>query len=171
MNTPFPRARFACLLVALAASSCAAQTAGRFPSLLPRAIETRSDAEPEVVIALSEPDPTIDAALPELRTTVDTTIADFAKAAKIADRLASAARGDAVGGERWIAAQTALAELDGYRATLSSALTDLDALALNHAAEGKPDYSALTALHDTAQTALDAQSARIAAISAALPGA
>ena len=171
MNSPSPLARAVCLLVPFAVAGCAAQTAGRYPSLLPRAIESRSDAEPETTAVLAEPDPTVDAALSDLRKTVETTIADFAKAAQSADRLASAAKGDGVGGERWIAAQTALAELDGYRATLSSAVTDLDALALNRAAEGKPDYPALTALHDTAQTAVDEQAARIAAIAARLTSA
>ncbi|WP_353203444.1 hypothetical protein [Sphingomonas sp.] len=171
MNSAFPLARVACLLVSLAVAGCAAQTSGRYPSLLPRAIESRSDAEPEVVIALAESDSIVDAALPELRATIATAIADFAKAAQIADRLASTAQGDSIGGDRWIAAQTAVAELDGYRATLSSAVTDLDALALNRAAEGKPDYPALTALHATAQAALDEQAARITAISARLPAA
>ncbi len=164
-------ARAACLLVMLAAAGCAAQTSGRYPSLLPRATEARSDAEPEVAIALVEPDLTVDAALPELRRTIETNIAEFATSAQTAERLANAAQGDPVGGDRWIAAQTALAELDGHRATLSSAVTDLDALALNRAAEGKPEYPALTALHATAQAAFDEQAARISAISDRLPGA
>ena len=171
MNSPSMLARASCLLMSLAVVGCAAQPSGRYPSLLPRTIETRSDAEPEVAIAIAEPDPTIDAALPDFRKTIEATIADFTKAAQTADRLATIAKGDPVGGERWIAAQTALAELDGHRATMSSALTDLDALALNRAAEGKPEYSALTALRDTAQTAFDGQAARIAAIAGRLPGA
>ena len=171
MNIPSPLPRAACLFVSLAVAGCAAQTTGRYPSLLPRAIESRSDAEPEVALALAEPDPTIEAALPELRRTIETNIADFTKAAATAERLAGAAQGDSVGGERWIAAQTALAELDGYRATLSSVVTDLDAMALGRAAEGKPEYPAITALHATAQTALDEQATRIAAISARLPAA
>ena len=171
MKKRIPSARAAALLVSLAVAGCAAQPSGRYPSLLPRAIESRSDAEPEVVVALAEPDSTVDAALPDLRRTIETTIADFAKVAQTADRLASAAKGDSVGGDRWIAAQTALAELDGYRATLSAAVTDLDTLALNRAAEGKPDYPALTALHATAQAALDEQAVRITALSNRLPAA
>lgn len=171
MKTPFSTARAAALFVSLAVAGCAAQPSGRYPSLLPRPIESRSDAEPEVVVALAEPDSTVDAALPDLRRTIDAAIADFAKTAQTADRLASAAQGDSVGGERWIAAQTALAELDGYRATLSSVVTDLDTLALNRAAEGKPDYPALTALQATAQAAFDEQAARITAISRRLPAA
>ena len=171
MNSPLLLARAACLLVSFALAGCAAQTSGRYPSLLPRAIESRSDAEPDVAIALAEPDTTVDAALPELRGTIAATIADFTKAAQTADRLASTAQGDSVGGDRWIAAQIAIAELDGFRATLSSAVTDLDTLALNRAAEGKPDYPALTALHATAQAAFDEQAARITAISGSLPAA
>ena len=171
MKKRIPSARAAALLVSLAVAGCAAQPSGRYPSLLPRAIESRSDAEPEVVVALAEPDSTVDAALPDLRRTIETTIADFAKAAQTADRLASAAQGDSVGGDRWIAAQTALAELDGYRATLSAAVTDLDTLALNRAAEGKPEYPALTALRATAQAGLDEQAIRITALSNRLPAA
>lgn len=171
MNSPLPLARAACLLVSFALGGCVAQTSSRYPSLLPRAIESRSDAEPDVLVGLAESDSTVDAALPELRATIAAAIADFAKAAQTADRLASTAQGDSVGGDRWIAAQTAIAELDGYRATLSSAVTDLDTLALNRAAEGKPDYPALTALHATAQVAFDEQAARITAISDRLPAA
>ena len=171
MKKRIPSARAAALLVSLAVAGCAAQPSGRYPSLLPRAIESRSDAEPEVVVALAEPDSTVDAALPDLRATIDAVIADFRKAAQTTERLAGTAQGDPVGGDRWISAQTALAELDGYRATLSSAVTDLDTLALNRAAEGKPDYPALTALRETAQAALDEEAARITAISARLPAA
>ena len=171
MKSPFPSTRASALVFTLTMAGCAAQPVGRYPSLLPRAIESRSDAEPEPVAAAAEPDPAIDAALPELRRTIDRAIADFTKAAQAADRLATAARGDSVGGERWIAAQTSLAELDGHQASLSSAITDLDALAVNRAAEGKPDYPALVDLRTTAQAAFEAQASRIAALSARLPAA
>ena len=166
---PFVRATW--LLVPLIAAGCTTPTGTRYPSLQPRAIESRSDAEPEVPLAIADPDPATDAALAELRKTIDRATTDFDVAAKSADRLATAAKGDTVGGERWIAAQTALAELDEYRATISAALTDLDALALARAAEGKPEYPVLTVLHDSTQATFDAQAERIAAIAARLPAA
>lgn len=156
------------LLAALSLAGCAAPTT-RFPSLLPRAIETRSDAAPELVLPIAEPEPTTDAALDALRATLDRTVADFAPAADRADKLAATARGDAVGGERWIAAQSALADLDVYQATVSATLADIDALALARAADGKPDYPALGVLHRLAQSAFDTQTARIATIAARLP--
>jgi hypothetical protein len=39
------------------------------------------------------------------------------------------------------------------------------------AADGKPDYPAIASLHNAAQAAFEAQSARIAAIAARLPDA
>ncbi|MEG3178467.1 hypothetical protein U1872_19680 [Sphingomonas sp. RB3P16] len=163
------RPALSALLLTGALAGCAAQTATRFPSLLPRAIETRSDAEPEVAIAIAEPEPSTDATVAELHATLAKTSTAFAGAATTAERLASAARGAAAGSERWIAAQTALAELDGYRATTSATLSEIDTLALTRAADAKPDYPAITALHATAQAAFDAQTATIGAIAAQLP--
>jgi hypothetical protein len=50
-------------------------------------------------------------------------------------------------------------------------LTDIDSLAIARAADGKPDYPAIASLHNAAQAAFEAQSARIAAIAARLPDA
>jgi hypothetical protein len=171
MTHPLLPARHAAFALALTAilGGCAAQSATRYPSLLPRAIESRSDAEPEVPIALAEPEPSTDATLAALRKTLDDTVAHFAPAAVKATHLADAAKGQAAGSESWIAAQTALADLDGYRATTSATLTDVDTLASARAADGKPDYPALTSFHAKVQAAFDAQTAQIAAISAKLP--
>ncbi len=165
------RRTVAVLTLAFATAGCAAQTATRYPSLLPRAIETRSDAEPDIAAPVAAPDPAVDADLAKVRASLDETVAAFGPAADMADKLATAAQGDPVGGERWIAAQTALGGLDGYRSTTSSIVSDVDAIALARAADNKPDYPAIATLHDAAQAALDAQTARIAAIGARLPGA
>lgn len=165
-----PPRSFAPAALALLAGGCAAPQGNRFPSLLPRAIETRSDAEPEAAVMTAEPDPALDVRIAALSRTVDTAADAFAPAANLAERRAVAARGDPVGGERWIAAQTALAELDGFRATTSAAVTDIEELAIARAAEGKPDYPALATAQAAAQAALDAQTGRIGAISARLPG-
>lgn len=170
MRIPW-RAIPAALLVP-AMTGCAAQGSTRYPSLLPRPIEARDDAEPVTpAVAAAQPDPATDARLAEVRKTLNDANAAFVRAVAAAEALATAARGDAVGSERWIAAQTALAELDGHRATTSAALNELDEMAIGRAADGKPDYPALTTLRTTAQTALDAETARIAAIQARLPAA
>ncbi|WP_010163931.1 hypothetical protein [Sphingomonas sp. PAMC 26617] len=150
------------------AGGCAAPRAATFPSLLPRPIESRSDAEPVAPVTIVEPDPATDATLVDLQKTIDTAGTTFDAAADTADRLARAAHGDAVGSDRWITAQTALGQLDGLRATTSSAITDLDELALTRAASGKPDYPAIATLRQTAQAALDSQAARIQTIQARL---
>lgn len=160
------------LLLALATASCAAPAANdRSPSLLPRPIETRSDAEPVTAPVAATPEPATDATVAKLRTTLEQTNATFATKARDVEHAAAAARGDAVGGERWITAQAALAELDALHATTSSTLTEIDDLAIARASDGKPAYPALDALRGAAQAASDAQSERIAAIQARLPAA
>ena len=152
----------------LLTAGCASQTT-RYPSLLPRAIESRDNAEPvsppPPVAAI---DPVTEALLTKYRAALDETNKAFTAAADNAEATAHAARGDAVGIERWITAQTGLAELDGYRATLSATLTDIEQLAIDRAAAGQPDYPGLEALRGTVQAALDAETTRIGAIEAML---
>ena len=152
----------------LLTGGCVAPRSATFPSLLPRPIESRSDAEPVAPVMIVEPDPATDATLVDIEKAVDAASSTFDRAADTADRLAKAAHGDAVGSERWIAAQTALGQLDGLRATTSSTITDLDELALTRAAGGKPDYPAIATLRQTAQAALTAQAARIEEIQSRL---
>ena len=157
--------------VALLLSACAHTDSGRYPSLLPREIETRSDAEPEVVAAVAEPDPALDAKIATSVAAVATNKRDFATAATRATGLVQRAKGDAVGGERWIDAQSALADLDIYRAQSSGVVTDLEELALERAADGKPSYPALDAALKDAQAELDAETARIGSLQSMLPAA
>lgn len=166
-----PAARLV-LVLSLVAGGCATPAAtSRFPSLLPRAIETRSDAEPETApaVAVAAADPATDARIAALRKTYDDTAASFATAAATAERSAAAAKDEAVGSERWLAAQSALADLDVLRATTSATLTEIDDLSIARASEGQPPYPALEALHAEVQRGADAQTARIAAIQARLP--
>lgn len=156
------------LLLFLLTSGCVTPRSKSFPSLLPRPIESRSDAEPVAPVTIIEPEPATDATLVDMQKSIDTSGKAFDTAADTADRLAKAAHGDAVGSERWIAAQTALGQLDGLRATTSSTITDLDELALTRAAGGKPDYPAIATLRKLAQAALDTQAARIREIQARL---
>ncbi|MET3826806.1 MULTISPECIES: hypothetical protein [Sphingomonas] len=152
----------------LVTGGCTTPRSAEFPSLLPRAIESRSDAEPVAPVMIVETEPATDATLVDLEKAIDTAAKTFDAAADDADRNAKAAQGDAVGSDRWIAAQTALGQLDGLRATTSSAITDLDELALTRAAAGKPDYPAIATLRQKAQAALQKQAARIQEIQARL---
>ena len=155
--------------LALFAAGCAEHSATGYPSLLPRPIELRSDAEPAAVPDTAAPDSTLDSRLTDFKASIERVATAFAPAADRAEQTARGARSDGVGSERWIGAQTALAELDGYRADTSAIVTDLEQLAIARAAELKPSYPALEAVRATAEAQLAAQTARIAAIQAMLP--
>ena len=149
---------------------CAEQSTGRYPSLLPRPIEATSVADPEspppaAVVA----DPTLDAKLATLKATLSESVTAFAPAAERAEKAAVAAKGLPAGSEGWITAQSALAELDGYRANTSAAVTDIEDLAIGRATAGEPDYPGIETLRTEGNAQLQAQSARIAAIQAMLP--
>jgi hypothetical protein len=162
--------RFAPALLLLV-TGCAEHSKDHFPSLLPRAVEkqdaidTEVDAPPPAVTS----DPTLDAKAADVRKSVAAMHTTFAGAAARADGLVSAAVGKAVGSDPWIAAQSALAELDTYRADSLALLTDLDQAAITRAATGEQAYPELSAAHDTAQAEFDAESARIRALSGRLP--
>ena len=159
------------LSAALLSTGCAEQRVSRYPSLQPRPIERRSDAEPVAAAATAAvPDATLDATLTGYDRTLATTDTAFTPAADAAERAVRAARGDAAGGERWITAQTALAKLDAVRATTSGAVTDLDEMAINRARDAKPPYPALEALRQRGDAELEAQVNRSAALQKLLPG-
>ncbi|MGH6615903.1 hypothetical protein [Sphingomonas sp.] len=155
----------------LAATGCAERRGGPYPSLLPRPIESRGDAEPVVAPVALEPDPALDRRITEIGATISTAQKDFATAAARAETLTKAAQGQAVGSDRWLDAQTALAELDVFRATTSAALTDLEDATMARAAEGKPPYPSLEAARGAAQAELDMQTAKIGALQASMPAA
>jgi len=149
---------------------CAEQVTTRYPSLLPRPNEATSIAEPESPPpAVATPDPALDAKLATLRANLAESATGFAPAANRAEQAAQAAKGMPAGSEGWITAQSALAELDGYRATTSTTLTDVEELAIGRATAGQPDYPAIETLRAEAESQLNAQSARITAIQATLP--
>ncbi|MEG3086064.1 hypothetical protein [Sphingomonas sp. PB4P5] len=149
--------------------ACAQTGATRFPSLLPRPIESRSDAEPVAPVVVAEPDPALDAQIATTMAAVETSTRDFAAAAARAESAARAARGAAVGSDRWLDAQTALADLDVFRADSSALVTGLDDAQIARAVDGKPPYPALETARAAAHAALDAQTARITAVQASLP--
>jgi hypothetical protein len=174
MTKPSPRplatGRFALLGCALLASAgCVQERAKTYPSLLPRTIESRSDAEPVAVAPVVEADPALDQVIATSLKTVETARKDFAIGATRAESTTRVAKGDAVGGDRWIEAQTALAELDIIHAQSLSIVTDLEQAALARAADGKPPYPALDSAHAVAQAELEAETATVARLQALLP--
>ncbi|MES2059294.1 MAG: hypothetical protein V4564_25355 [Pseudomonadota bacterium] len=154
---------------ALIVTGCGERSKGPYPSLLPRPIESRSDAEPEIAPVMVEADSALDKRVAGISATIDSTQKDFAIAATKADSLSKAAQGQPVGSDRWIEAQSALADLDVFRASTVSALSDLDDAAMTRAADGKPPYPSLEAARTATQKELDVQTARIATLQTSLP--
>ena len=139
------------------------------PSLLPRAIETRGFAEPAPPAPVPvAPDASLDAEIAVGTASLSTSDAAFTKAATRAAALTARARGDKAGGERWIEAQSALAELDIQRATTSDLSSTLEQRAVDRAAALQPDYPALEAARAAARAQLNAETARVADLQAAL---
>lgn len=153
---------FPFLVPSILLAGCAAGDAGRYPSLLPRAIEQRGEAEP----AQPEPaavvaDPALDTRLAEQRSLLARQTAQFASLERRAAPLARVAQRQAVGSEAWIAAQAALAELDGARADTSALVADLEAMAIERGTSGAADYPAIGTLHDEAAAQLARETGRI----------
>lgn len=142
------------LLPLLALAGCA-QPGSRFPSLLPRAIESRDDAEPMPTAPAIVADPALDTRVAALDAALAKIRTDFERRAAQAQRLADAAKGKAAGSDPWLDAQSALADLDVVRADVSSLISDLERLAIDRAAAGNPAYPALEALRSSAKTQHD----------------
>ena len=162
-------------LLALAAlallAGCAAQDAG-YPSLAPRAVETASFAEPLTPPpAVAAADPALDARIAETGRARVAAMESFTAVSDRAERLARAARGAGAGSEPWIAAQTALAELDALRAQHQDAVGALEDMAAARAQALQPAYPALEQALVEARAATAAQTRRIDAIAALLPAA
>ncbi|QCB42363.1 hypothetical protein E5673_09065 [Sphingomonas sp. PAMC26645] len=158
------------LLALLAASACSKDTTA-YPSLGLRPVEKLGFAEPEVKTAVAAPDPALDADIRTISGKLDTISTGFTRDAAKAEALARTARGGAVGSDAWLAAQTALAGLDDWRAQSSALVTDIEQRATDRAAKLQADYPALAAIRDKAQAENDRQGATITRIQASLPAA
>ena len=137
-------------------AGCATQDVSA-PSLLPRPIESRSDAEPVRPEPVATPDPKLDAEIAGLTVRRDRAAQDFATADRVAAARLSAGARAAIGSDAWLDAQTALAALDTPRADLVAVVGELEDLAIARATAGEPAYPAL----ETAKTEADALLARI----------
>lgn len=161
-------------LLALAAAAvvaaCTAPHGDGYPSLLPRPIEKRGFADPAPRPApVATPDAALDADLARTKAALAKAGSTFADKAGEAERLATRARGAAAGSEPWIAAQVALAELDTLRSGTAGALADIEKLAIDRAAAGKPPYPALEALLADARAQNQREVERIGRIEGSMP--
>jgi len=168
-HAPSPRlASFAAVLVALATAACSADT-NSYPSLGLRPVEKLGFAEPEVKTAVAAPDPALDADIATITTKLAAIATGFARDAGKAEALARSARGAAVGSEGWLTAQSALAQLDDWRAQISGLASEADDLAAARAARLEAPYPALATVNDAIRTEGERQSATITRIQALTP--
>lgn len=159
------------LAVALASLSACSRDTTRYPSLAPRAVEKLGFAEPEVPVVEAKPDPALDAKIAEFGVKLDRLAKGFAGDAAKADAAAAKAKGKAVGSDAWLDAQTALAQLDDWRAQTSSLLSDIDVIAADRAAKLAPAYPALGAVRERIAAEAAKQAATIDRVQASLPAA
>ena len=155
------------LALALPLAGCI-QTSDKYPSLLPRAIETQSSAEPERPAPAVAADPALDKQVAELSTTLDAAQKAFTKAAQDTEARIAVARGLPEGSDPWLDAQVALGALDAVHGQTSDTLEALETLAIERGRNGLPPYPALQAEIERA-TALSAdQVKRIRGLETAL---
>ncbi|MEH3104013.1 MAG: hypothetical protein PGN12_08915 [Sphingomonas phyllosphaerae] len=155
-----------CLLAACASDPTV------YPSLAPRPVEKLGFAEPATPApAPAAQDPALDSKLAAITAKGTAAARDFDRAAAKAETLARAARGAKVGSDAWIAAQTAIADLDALRSSYGDSVGALDELASTRAAALQPAYPALEQSLAAARATAQAQTTRIDALAASLPGA
>lgn len=156
-------------VAAILLAGCAA-AGDDFPSLQPRAIERRSDAEPTTVTPVAAPDAGLNATLAAAEGKLAAARAAFDTTDRASARRIAAAKGRAVGSDAWLDAQVALAELDEHRSRVLDQLADLEQAAVARAADGLPPYPALDAVHAAAEAELAREAGIVAARKAAVPG-
>ncbi|RJF93085.1 hypothetical protein [Sphingomonas cavernae] len=167
------KALTATFLPSLLLAGCATET-GNFPSLAPRAIEQRSDAEePTAPITPTPADSTLKANLERLLQQAREGESAFSKILGTTERAVAAAKGAAPEAESWVAAQQQLSALDGARAPTAAALSELDSLYVSLADRATQDASiggveeAFVARGEV-EALNDRQIARLTALQAAL---
>ncbi|WP_423602344.1 hypothetical protein [Sphingomonas sp. MS122] len=134
----------ALVLVAMPLTACTVENDG-YPSLLPRPIESRDDAEPVRPDPVAVPDAALDARIAQKREAAAAAAKRFQEAAIRAESRVAVARGVAEGSEAWVAAQTALAELDSIRGETVQLVSDLEEEASQRAQAGTTAYPPLDA--------------------------
>lgn len=169
---PLARAALPALLLPLGLAACAGERDNGYPSLAKRPVEARGFDEPAAPPpAPVRPDPALDRMIAAQTAQLQTVRAGFDRDAARAERAAAAARGTAVGSDAWLEAQTALAQLDDWRAQATAIASDAEGRGADRAATLAPDYPALTALQRDAAAEAARQDALIRRLSASLPAA
>jgi hypothetical protein len=154
-------------LMALLLTGCI-QSDSKYPSLLPREIESQSTAEPTRAPVTVAPDPALDKRIADLTAQLDKAQTDFSAAAQGAEAKVAVARGLPEGSEPWIDANVALAGLDVLRGQASDALEALEQLAIERGRGGQPPYPALDAAIARARALADDQARRIRTLESSL---
>jgi hypothetical protein len=154
----------------LLVAGCAQDTRS-YPSLAVRPAESAGFAEPDAAPAVATPDPALDTGIATLRTRLSELARGYGTALASAERLAAGAGARTVGSEAWLSAQSALAELDDWRAQTTALASEVDALAVTRASSGQPPYPALAALADTLRQEQERQTTEIARLQQLLPAA
>lgn len=146
-------------LAALVLAGCAGpnSSSARAPSLLPRAIETRSDGEPGGASAIVMPDAALDSAIAALDGRLADSASGFAAEQIRAAPVVGRAAGADAGSDAWLAAQSAVAVVAHYKAQTQLTVTDAEQLAIARAQNKRPAYPALEALVDRAMAQAEAQ--------------
>ncbi|MES2444195.1 MAG: hypothetical protein V4574_15310 [Pseudomonadota bacterium] len=155
------------LILAAGLTGCTAND-NRYPSLLPRAIESQSLAEPERPAPVAAPDAALDARIAALVATLDKASKDFTAAAQDAEARIAVARGLPEGSEGWLDAQAALSAVGAAGGPVATTLAALEEIAIERGQAGLPPYPALDAAVARAGALAEAQSARSATLEAAL---
>lgn len=157
------------IFLMLLLAGCAGQTPDT-PSLLPRAIETRSDAEPVRDLPPVHADAALDSKIAHLAADVAAAIrAHDAAMPGVTARLA-VARAAHEGSEAWLDGQAALGTLGQARSAIDTALAGLESLAIERARAGDLPYPALDAAISTAQAASVRATADDVRLRVLLPG-
>ncbi|MBY8821812.1 hypothetical protein [Sphingomonas colocasiae] len=157
------------LLAVPALAACTAPT-GDFPSLAPRPVEQRSDAEPAPpAIAPAPADPALAAQLAKILADARKGESDFAAALPAAERAVSAARGTGPSSDAWITAQSQLSALDSARAPTAGAMTEIDSLYVSLADRASQDaklggVADAAAVQSEVETMYNRQVERLAAL-------
>lgn len=154
--------------MALGLGGCSATSDDRFPSLLPRAIETRGDAPVTQPAAVATPDAALDSRIAAIGATIDAAARAFDSALPAVERLATRAQQAAAGSEPWLDAQVALSGLDVLRADIRPAIADLEQIAVDRGVAGLPPYPGLDERIAATVAADGERQRRLAAIEAQL---
>lgn len=161
---------FTALAIPMGLLAACTTTDGGYPSLLPRPIESRDDAEPVRPDPVALPDSKLDARIAQKREAAASAAKRFQAADAIAESRVAVARGVPMGSEAWVAAQTALADLDAIRGETVQLVTDLEDEASARAQAGTPAYPALNAAIDAIARQALAQADRTRTLEGALAG-